>query len=78
MASDLTSATTATPKIRSRKDGSAAPLDDVDRRLLNLMQGSFPLDPRPFAAVATLAELTEDEVLRRVQRDLDLEESRLD
>jgi DNA-binding Lrp family transcriptional regulator len=62
---------TTTLKIRSRKDGSAAPIDDVDRRLLNLMQGSFPLASRPFAAVAQAAELTEDEVMRRVQRLLD-------
>jgi len=68
VASDVTS---AVPKIRSRKDGAAAPIDDVDRRVLNLMQGSFPLDRRPYAAVATAAELTEDEVLRRVQRLLD-------
>jgi DNA-binding Lrp family transcriptional regulator len=62
---------TTTLKIRSRKDGSAAPIDDVDRRLLNLMQGSFPLASRPFASVAQAAELTEDEVMRRVQRLLD-------
>ncbi|MEA2157150.1 MAG: siroheme decarboxylase [Solirubrobacteraceae bacterium] len=62
---------TAIPKIRSRKDGSAAPIDDVDRRVLNLMQGSFPLDPRPYAAVAAAAELTEAEVMARVQRLLD-------
>ncbi len=48
MASDLT----ATPKIRSRKDGAAVPLDDFDRGLLNTMQGSFPIEPRPYAAVA--------------------------
>ena len=58
-------------KIRSRKDGSAVPLDELDRRLLNLLQGSFPLEPRPFAHVAELAELTEEEVLRRTQRLLD-------
>jgi len=62
---------TATPKIRSRKGGSAVALDDLDRQLLNLMQGSFPLEPRPYAAVAGLAGVTEDEVLRRVQRLLD-------
>ncbi len=33
----------ATPKVRSRAGGSAIPLDDLDRRLLNLMQGRFPL-----------------------------------
>jgi DNA-binding Lrp family transcriptional regulator len=64
-------AVTPTPKIRSRKDGAAVALDDVDRRVLNLMQGSFPLVPQPYAAVAAEAGLTEDEVLRRVQRLLD-------
>jgi DNA-binding Lrp family transcriptional regulator len=68
VASRLTASETATPKIRSRKGGSAAPLDDVDRRVLNLMQGSFPLHRRPYAAVAAAAALTEDEVLARVQR----------
>ena len=38
------------PKLRSRKDGAAVALDDLDRRLLNLMQGSFPIAPRPYAA----------------------------
>jgi siroheme decarboxylase len=56
----------ARPKIRSRRGGSAVPLDETDKQLLNLMQGSFPLDPRPFARVAELAELTEAEVLERV------------
>ena len=63
--------TTAAPKIRSRKGGSAVPLDELDRRLLNLMQGKFPLAPRPYAEVAQLAEITEEEALRRVQRLLD-------
>jgi DNA-binding Lrp family transcriptional regulator len=58
-------------KVRSRKDGAAVPLDDLDRRLLNLLQGSFPLAERPFAAVAELAELPEDEVLARTKRLLD-------
>jgi siroheme decarboxylase len=58
-------------KVRSRKDGSAIPLDELDKRLLNLLQGSFPLDPRPFAHVAGLAEVSEDEVLTRTARLLD-------
>jgi DNA-binding Lrp family transcriptional regulator len=61
-------ASIATPKIRSRKDGAAVPLDDLDKRLLNLMQGSFPLAPRPYAHVAELAEVPEAEVMRRVER----------
>jgi DNA-binding Lrp family transcriptional regulator len=59
---------TSVPKIRSRKDGAAVALDDVDRRVLNVMQGKFPLEPRPYAAVGQLAELTEDEVMARVQK----------
>jgi DNA-binding Lrp family transcriptional regulator len=59
------------PKIRARKDGAAVALDDVDRQLLNLLQGSFPIAPRPFARVAELAGLPEDEVLTRTQRLLD-------
>jgi DNA-binding Lrp family transcriptional regulator len=61
----------ALAKVRSRKDGSAVPLDDVDKQLLNLLQGSFPIAQRPFAAVAELAGLSEDEVLRRTQYLLD-------
>ena len=58
-------------KVRSRRDGAAIPLDEADKKLLNLMQGSFALSERPFAHVAGLAGLTEDEVLTRVQRLLD-------
>jgi DNA-binding Lrp family transcriptional regulator len=58
-------------KVRSRKDGSAVPLDELDKKLLNLLQGSFPLDPRPFAHVAGLAGVGEDEVLRRTARLLE-------
>jgi DNA-binding Lrp family transcriptional regulator len=63
MASDLT----ATPKIRSRTGGAAVPLDEFDRRLLNAMQGSFPIEPRPYAAVARTLEVDEDRVLSRVR-----------
>ncbi len=59
------------PKHRSRKDGAAVPLDDLDRRLLNLMQGRFPIAPRPYQHVAAEAEITEAQALERVQRLLD-------
>jgi siroheme decarboxylase len=62
---------TATPKLRSRKYGAAIPLDELDKRLLNLMQGRFPLEPRPYAAVAKLAEVSEATALERVQRLVD-------
>lgn len=61
-------ASVAQPKVRSRNEGAARALEDVERRLLNLMQGRFPLEPRPYAAVAREAGLPEDEVLVRVQR----------
>jgi DNA-binding Lrp family transcriptional regulator len=56
------------PKTRTRKDGSAIPLDPLDRKLLNLMQGAFPLEERPYAAVASSSGITEQEVLERVTR----------
>ena len=58
-------------KARSRKDGSAIPLDETDKRLMNLLQSNFPLDPEPFALVASEAELELDDVLARTQRLLD-------
>ena len=61
----------ATAKLRSRAQGAAVPLDELDKRLLNLLQGSFPREPRPFARVGELAEVAEDEVLRRTRRLLD-------
>jgi DNA-binding Lrp family transcriptional regulator len=62
---------TAVPKLRSRTHGAAIPLTELDKRLLNLMQGSFPLAPRPYAAVAQAAGISEDEVIARVQYLLD-------
>jgi len=59
------------PKLRSRKDGAATPLDDLDKRLLNLMQGRFPIAPRPYDAVAKEAGITEQEAIGRVKRLLD-------
>jgi siroheme decarboxylase len=67
----LTDPATATPKLRSRKHGAAIPLEELDRRLLNLMQGRFPIEPRPYARVAELAEISEEEVMTRVQHLLD-------
>ncbi len=58
-------------KARSRKDGAAIPLDDGDRRLMNLLQSSFPLDERPFALIASEAEMDLDDVLARTRRLLE-------
>ncbi len=64
-------ASAAIGKTRSRKDGAAIPLDALDRKLLNLMQGSFPIAPRPYQHVSSLARVPEAEVMSRVQRLLD-------
>jgi DNA-binding Lrp family transcriptional regulator len=61
----------ARPKVRSRAGGAAIPLDEDDKKLLNLMQGRFDLTERPFAHVAQLAGLEEADVMARVQRLLD-------
>lgn len=45
-----------------------AELDLLDRRLLNLLQGAFPLVERPFAALATELGVSEEEVLERARR----------
>jgi siroheme decarboxylase len=58
-------------KVRSRKEGAAVPLDEQDKKLLNLMQGSFPLEPRPYARVARESGASEEWVLGRVQELID-------
>ena len=67
----MASVTRHGPKLRSRKDGAAIPLDELDKRLLNLMQGSFPIAPRPYQHVAAQAGIEEQEAMARVQRLLD-------
>ncbi|MEA2291365.1 MAG: siroheme decarboxylase, partial [Solirubrobacteraceae bacterium] len=61
----------ARPKVRSRAGGSAIPLDEDDKKLLNVMQGSFELTERPYAHIAQLTGLAEADVLARLQRLLD-------
>src|SRR3954462_4193770 len=61
----------AQPKLRSRKGGAAVPLDETDKRLMNLLQSRFPLDPEPFGPIAEAAELSLEETMRRTQRLLD-------
>ena len=45
--------------------------DDIDRRLINAIQGEFPLSERPFAEVGAALGLSEDEVIARLQSLLD-------
>jgi DNA-binding Lrp family transcriptional regulator len=53
----------------SRADTVA--IDDVDRLLLNNLQGGFPVVHRPFAQVAAELGLDEDGVLTRLRRLVD-------
>ena len=41
------------------------PLDETDKRLLNALQSHFPLDPRPYEAVALKAGLDEQATMER-------------
>jgi DNA-binding Lrp family transcriptional regulator len=59
------------PKLRTRKHGAAIPLDDLDKRLLNLMQGAFPIVRRPYQHVGLEAGISEGEAMARVQTLLD-------
>jgi DNA-binding Lrp family transcriptional regulator len=43
-------------------------LEDVDRELLNAVQWNFPLEPRPYAALAEHLGITEPDVRERVAR----------
>ena len=61
----------AVPKLRERKHGAAVPLSDEDKQLLNLMQGKFPLHPRPYAEIANALGIPEPAVLARVQELID-------
>ena len=45
--------------------------DEVERRLINAIQGEFPLSARPFAEVGAALGLSEDEVIARLQSLLD-------
>jgi DNA-binding Lrp family transcriptional regulator len=46
-------------------------LDSVDRRIIDQLQGSFPLVDRPYAEAAAGLGITEDDLLARLQRLLD-------
>jgi len=42
-------------------------LDDIDRKLLNLIQGEFPLSREPFADLGRRLDLSGEQVIQRVQ-----------
>ena len=49
----------------------AAPLDELDRRIINALQGGFPISDEPYREVADSLGTTEAELLARLQHMLD-------
>lgn len=46
-------------------------MDDVDRRLINALQGGFPICDRPYAEVSRRLDLDEHDVIARLARLLE-------
>lgn len=46
-------------------------LDDTDRRIINALQGDFPLSDEPYREAAERLDLNEEELLARLRRMLD-------
>jgi len=46
-------------------------MDDLDRKIINQLQGGFPICDRPFKVVATLLEIKENELLQRIEKLLE-------
>jgi DNA-binding Lrp family transcriptional regulator len=51
---------------RASATASSGVLDEVDRKLINALQGDFPLVPEPYRQVAATLGLSEEELLRRL------------
>jgi len=43
-------------------------MDEIDKKILNILQKEFPLEERPFQIVAERCGISEDEVLGRIQK----------
>ena len=43
-------------------------MDDIDRKLLNILQKSFPICKRPFLKIGEILSLSEDEVIERIKK----------
>jgi len=43
------------------------PLSDIDRRIVNALQGGFPLSERPFAEAGAALGLAEDDLIGRIR-----------
>ena len=43
-------------------------MDEIDKKILNILQKEFPLVEQPFLVVAEKCDISEDETIRRVQK----------
>ncbi len=43
-------------------------LDNIDRKLLNILQNDFPLQSRPFLKIASQLEISEKDVIKRIKK----------
>jgi siroheme decarboxylase len=43
-------------------------MDDLDRRIINGLQGGFPITDRPFAEISRQLGLDEDDLITRIER----------
>lgn len=46
-------------------------MDELDRALIDLLHGGFPVAERPYAMVAATLDMSEEEVIRRLERLLE-------
>ncbi|WP_161493301.1 Lrp/AsnC family transcriptional regulator [Zoogloea sp. LCSB751] len=59
------------PSSASSRRPPPAVLDELDRRIINALQGGFPISDEPYREVAAQLGTTEAELLARLQRLLD-------
>lgn len=54
-----------------RRDAAAVALDAVDRRIIDTLQGGFPVCEQPYAEAAAALGIGESELIERLRRLLD-------
>jgi len=42
-------------------------MDDIDKKIINALQGDFPIEDQPYQIIAQQLELSEDELLSRLE-----------
>ena len=47
-------------------------IDNLDTELLNILQSSFPLDIKPFESIGKKLNISEEEVIKRVENLKDI------